>query len=693
VLGLLVLLLAAGERPDVLLVTIDTLRADRVGAYGHAPAATPHLDRLAREGVLLEDAVVQVPQTRPSHASIFTGRQPYEHGIRDNYSPPLRGHATLAERLRDAGYATAGFVAAYPVSRDSGLDRGFETFDDPFGTGARRRGGDERAERPAREVVDAALGWLKGVSARPFFAWVHLFDPHAPYLPPPPFRERFARSRYDGEVAYADAQVGRLLEWLDRTGRAGRTLVVVTSDHGEGLGDHGEDEHLFFVYDSTLRVPLLLRWPGTLPAGRRVGGQFRSVDLMPTLLDLVGLSPSPASGQSRAAELRAGGKLPDNESYAESLYGQLHFGYAPLRALRGEGWKYIDAPRPELYDLRTDPGETKNRMGDRAPVARAMDARLKTHDAGPAKAAAAAVSPEAAERLAALGYVGGAFFTGPPSGEDPKDKIAEFQAYRRDTTAALARFRRRDFAGAVRILEKLERPLKTPDGQVIERRSFNVSFYLGRSLVELRRFKEALAPLRHAAALNPTSAAAALELARAQAGAGQGAEALATIDKALALAPTSAELHQLRGRILAEAGRADAAREALEKAKGLDPDNPLLRVDLSNFFRGQGDLKRSLAEAEAAVRLDAKSADAQVALGLALGASGREADAGRAFQAALRLAPAHPDALFFTAATELRAGRPAAAVPLLQRLLKAVPGYPRAKEMLAAAQQGAPAAP
>jgi choline-sulfatase len=692
-LGFLLLLLAPGERPNVLLVTIDTLRADRVGAYGHAGAQTPHLDRLAREGVLVEDAVVQVPQTRPSHASIFTGRQPYEHGIRDNYSPPLKGHVTLAERLRDAGYATGGFIAAYPVSRDSGLDRGFETFDDPFGSTARRAGREDRAERPAREVVDATLGWLRGISAKPFFAWVHLFDPHAPYAPPAPYRERFSKSRYDGEVAYADAQVGRLLEWLDRSGTSGRTLVVVTSDHGEGLGDHGEDEHLFFVYDSTLRVPLLLRWPGTLPAGRRVAGQFRSVDLMPTLLDLLRLAPSPASGESRAAELRAGAKLPDNESYAESLYGQLHFGYAPLRALRAEGWKYIDAPRPELYELRTDPGETNNRMGDRGPVARAMTARLKTHDSGPAKAAEVAISSEAAERLAALGYVGGAFFTGPPSGEDPKDKIAEFQAYRRATTDALARFHKRDYAGAVRILEKLERPVKAPDGKVIERRSFNVSFYLGRSLLELRRFGDALAPLQHAAALHPTSVAAWLELARAQAGAKQGAAALATIDKALALAPSNPDLHQLRGRLLAEGGRATAAREALEKAKGLDPENPLVRVDLSNLYRGQGDLKQSLAEAESAVRLDPKSADAQVALGLALGASSREGDAGKAFQSALKLAPAHPDALFFLAATELRAGRAAAAVPLLQRLLKADPDYPRAKEMLAAARQDGPAAP
>src|SRR5439155_5659147 len=264
------LLLAAGTAPPhLLVVTIDTLRADHVGAYGYSAAATPAMDRLAREGVLVEVAVAQVPQTRPSHVSIFTGRYPFEHGIRDNFSPPLPAKIpTLATLLSRAGYDTAAFIGAYPVARSSGLDQGFAVFDDPFGAGESTTTREARSERRAGEVVDHALAWLAKPRRAPFFVWAHLYDPHAPYEPPAPFRQRFARRPYDGEVAYADAQVRRLLAWLDQSGRAADTLVVVTSDHGEGLGDHGESEHMLLVYDSTLRVPLILRWPGRLPAAR-----------------------------------------------------------------------------------------------------------------------------------------------------------------------------------------------------------------------------------------------------------------------------------------------------------------------------------------------------------------------------------------------------------------------------------------
>ncbi|MFN8094844.1 MAG: sulfatase [Vicinamibacteria bacterium] len=352
--------------PNVLLVTIDTLRADHVGAYGASFAATATIDRLAREGVRLADAVVHVPQTRPSHASLMTGRLPYEHGLRDNYSPPLPASLpTLASVLATAGWDTAGFVGAYPVSRPSGLDRGFALYDDPF-AGGDASTSEARTERRAKEVVDRALAWLDRPRARPFFAWVHLFDPHAPYEAPAPFRARFAKRPYDGEVAYADAEVGRLVAWLDARGLRGRTLVVVTSDHGEGLGDHGEAEHMLFVYDSTLRVPLVASWPGRFPAGSVVTGQFRAIDLMATLLDLAGVAAPPTSGASRADALRtANGRIRDNESYAESLYAQMHFGYAPLRALRGEGWKLVDAPKAELYRVAEDPGETRNLLDAR----------------------------------------------------------------------------------------------------------------------------------------------------------------------------------------------------------------------------------------------------------------------------------------------------------------------------------------
>jgi choline-sulfatase len=690
------LLAAAAVTPappaNILLVTIDTLRADRVGAYGYTGAQTPTLDRLARDGVLVQDAVVQVPQTRPSHASLFTGRLPYEHGLRDNFSPPLPARfPTLATSLRGRGYATAGFVGAYPVSRDSGLDRGFDHFDDPFSSEGKREAADERSERHAGEVVDRALAWLEASKRRPFFAWVHLFDPHAPYAPPAPWRERFAKQPYDGEVAYADSQLARLLAWLDGAGERERTLVVVTSDHGEGLGDHGEDEHLLFVYDTTLRVPLLARWPGRLRAGTRVQGQFRSVDLLPTLLDLLGAPPVPTSGASRKPAFETGAPIPDNESYAESLYGQLHFGYAPLRSLRSGGLKYIEAPRAELYDLHRDPGETRNRLRERGLTATTMQKQLRAHDKTEPAAATAAVDEDAAEKLAALGYLGGAFFSGTSSGDDPKDKIVEFQTHRRETTQALDLFRRRDYAGAARVFERLDRPAQRADGQVVERHSFNVSFYLGRSLLEMRRFDAAIAPLSDALELSPNTVHTYLYLSRAFAGAGRVPEALATAERGLERAPRNAELHQMKGRLLLRRGDVPGGQASLEKASSLAPKNALVAVDLSNLHRNRGDLPRGLAEAERAVRLDARSPETQVALGLALGALEREDEAAAAFRKAVDLAPRHPDALFFLAATELRAGRPDAATALLDRLKSAFPDYPGAAELRA--QTGRAASP
>jgi len=681
---------APAGAPNLLLVTVDTLRADRVGAYGHAGARTEALDRLAREGVLLEDVVVQVPQTRPSHASLFTGRQPYEHGIRDNFSAPLAAsHPTLASLLKERGYATGGFVGAYPVSKDSGLDRGFDVYDDPFGGAP---GGGVRLEqsaRPAGPVVDAALAWLQTTGERPFFAWVHVFDPHAPYEPPPPFAERFEAAPYDGEVAYADQQVGRLLEWLDRSGAASRTLVVVTSDHGEGLGEHGEDEHQLFVYDSTLRVPLLFRWPGQLPAGKRIGGQYRSVDLLATLLELLGAPAVPTSGVSRAAVLRAGGRIPDNESYAESLFGQLHFGWAPLRALRGEGFKYVDAPRPELYHLSADAGETHNLAEERAPLAAAMRDRLRSYDTGQAGVAAVSADPQAAERLAALGYVGGAFFSGTPSGTDPKDRIGEYQRFHAATARAVALFEKGEFAAVVRELGPLTAPVRGPDGRSERRDSFTVSFYLGRALLELGRFSDAIAPLEVALRLSPRTPTLRAALAHAQAGAGRFDEALATADAGLAESPRHAALLRMKGRLLLQRGAAQEALAALEAGRAADPRDVLLRADLANALRGLGRVPEALAEIDAALQVDPRSAEVLVAQGACLAQLGRFDEARASMGRALESAPGHPDALFFLALADLREGRKAEAAARLEDLLRRVPGYPRAREALAEARGGA----
>jgi tetratricopeptide (TPR) repeat protein len=673
----------ASSPPNLLLVTIDTLRADRLHAYGYAAIDTPVTDRLAKEGVVVEDATVQAPQTRPSHVSILTGRYPYEHGVRDNFSPPLKADVpTLATILQAKNYDTAAFLGGYPLEASSGLNRGFAVYDDHF-RGAGQSGAQTMAERRGDLVVDSALRWLRKPRVRPFFAWVHLYDPHSPYEPPAPFDKRYAGRPYDGEVAYADAQVGRLIEFLDAKGLRGRTLVVVTSDHGEGLGDHGEDEHLLFIYDSTLRVPLLWSWPGVVAAGARIPGQFRSVDIVPTVLDLLGAPRVATTGVSRATVLKPGARLPDNESYAESLYGSLHFGYAPLRALRAEGWKYVEAPRAELYNLKDDPGESKNLLELRGEVAGRMRDRLAAFDKGGGIDAALAVPADAGviERLVALGYVGGgparSGTGGSAAGADPKDKIQDLQSYSRDLKKGMDLFRKGDVDGALPILTRLSRRDSV---------SFEVQLFLGKSLLRKRRWADAAKALEEAQALLPRFAGTYVDLSQAFRMQGRLKEARAVVDRGLGVAPGNAALWEEGGLVLQQMGDLPTARAAFEKARTLDPKAARARLALSAIYRDQGDLKAAIAEVREAVRLEPRFGDGWNALGVLLSAAGQKAEATKAFRSALEIRPDDPDVLFNLAELLAQHGGTAEALSLLERVSKLAPEYPGLAEALAEAR-------
>jgi arylsulfatase A-like enzyme/parvulin-like peptidyl-prolyl isomerase len=674
--------------PDIVLVTIDTLRADHVGAYGAASGATPGLDALALRGVVLEEAVVQVPQTRPSHASLLTGLLPFEHGLRDNASPPLpRTVPTLASSLKKAGYATAAFIAAYPVSRASGLDAGFDVFDDPFGGDLDfLAGAGERNERPAHEVVTAALAWMAKPSTRPRFIWLHFFEPHHPYEPPPPFAERFARSPYDGEVATADAQLKR---FLDRYPASASRMVVVTSDHGEGLGDHGEEEHHLFVYDSTLRIPLVMAGGG-LPAGRRVRGQFRSIDLMPTLLDFADVAPPHVTGASRARNIRTGAVIPDNESYAESLYGAMHFGYAPVRALRAEGFKYIDTPRAELYRVASDPGEAANLMEERAPLASAMRARLlQIHGEDAARVEnAAPADPASLERLAALGYVGGvAPSTGPaPRGgpPDPKDQVEQYNRYSRAVNTAIAARRRDDPEAVVKALTPLAREFSD---------KYSVVSYLGQARLEQGRFDEALPYLTKARDLSPKAGPPWARLAEAYLGAGKAAEALEATDQGLRVSPHYSDLLRLRPTILTRLGREGEALAFLEKSYRENPRDGAVAAELASAKRNAGDLRSADALSARAVQLAPANADVWVSRGLTLGAMSRGQEAAAAFAKARERAPNVADGWFFGAAIAIQGGDGDTALKLLARAEELEPRRPGLREARAAAEAARGAGP
>ena len=449
---------------------------------------------------------------------------------------------------------------------------------------------------------------------------------------------------------------------------------------------------MLFLYDSTLHVPAIFSWPGRLPAGLRLAGQFRSIDIVPTVLELLGLASRPTSGASRAEAMLHGTRIPDNESYAESLYGQLHFGWSPLRALRGEGWKLIEAPRAELYRVRDDPGETRNLIETRPPVVTGMRSRLASHvarDGPPAAPAAGGVDAAAAERLAALGYVGAGFFAGKPSGADPKDKIGEYQAYRRDTVRALRLFRQRDLDGAIRLLSRLSQAATADGKDILERRSFNVEYFLGRSLLERARYGEAIPHLESALAMAPTSVPSQVFLAQALGGERRTAEALAVIDKGLSRAPENAELLAARGGLLLRRGDLTGARVALERARERDPSSVSLRVDLATLYRNQGALDLAQSAADEALKLEPKSPQALVERGLVQGARGNEAEAAQMLRRALDASPDNADALFYLAAIELRAGRASSALPLLERLTTVAPEYPEARRALAAARGAA----
>ena len=522
----------AAEGFDVLLVTLDTTRADRLGCYGHPTAATPTLDGLARGGVLFENAATVAPLTAPAHASILTGLYPPRHGLRAN--GPYRldaGHETLAETLGRAGYDTAAFVSSFVLDRRFGFDQGFGTYDDRVAPKA-SLAMESIMERDARSVTDAAMSWLGArPAARRWFAWVHYFDPHVPYAAPAEFASRFPDSPYDAEVAYVDAELGRLIEALDEAGRSERTLIVVVADHGEALGQHGEPSHGYFVYDEVVRVPLILSARSLFPRPRVVADVPVSVvDVAPTILDLLGLEPA-AGADGRSLSSLASGER--GAVYIESLSPYLEHGWAPLFALRGARLKYIEAPRRELYDLAVDPGETDNRIESaehgaaRDSLARELEALLLTFPPLEEVAGQAlALDEETRARLVALGYAG-TTVAAPVAGAalaDPKDMLAAYD-----------RFQKASFAA------------------------------------DTGRFAEALPVLRELAQQSPGNRAAWNKLAEAYALTGHPAEAEAMLRKALSMQLDPDGL-MLLAQILITQHRLDEVDPLVDEALGIDPD-------------------------------------------------------------------------------------------------------------------------
>lgn len=549
---------------NVLLVTVGTLRADALGSYG-GPAATPNLDRLAAAGVRFEFAHAHAVVTLPSHASILTGLYPFEHGIHDNAGYRLPEESlTLAAMLRAEGFATGAFVGASPLDSRFGLDNGFDVYDDRFGY-AEGPSDFTVAERPAEAVVEAARTWIESQS-EPWFAWVHLFDPHAVYSPPPPFDARYAASPYHGEVAYTDHALGPLLDLGASEGRP--TLVVVTADHGEALGEHGERTHGLFAYEATLRVPLVVAQIGRGPVVPDEGvvavEPARHVDIVPSVLDALSLPAPPAlPGRSLLDPAPA-----DTEplSYFEALAASLNRGWAPLRGVLAGRDKYIDLPLPELYDLRADPAETSNLVAARAGRARELEALLADLPASDPLERRVAETADVVERLRSVGYVGGTAPAGDAhtADDDPK-RLAHLDDAMHRGVDLYQRGRRRE---AIEVYRKViaERPELEPAHRRLA--------YLHWSLGEV---EEAVGTLRRAREAGIASPAAAGQLGMYLAESGAADEAVPLLE-ALVAGEGPPDLDPLNALGIAYARRGDHERalETLERVLGLDPDGALV---------------------------------------------------------------------------------------------------------------------
>ena len=595
----------APVRANILLVTLDTFRADRVGR-----GFTPALDRLAAQGLRFTEARSVVPLTLPAHASIMTGQWPPAHGLRLNGSPRLDGAATLAAQLKQAGYQTRAVVGAFVLDRRFGLDAGFDEYDDRIARDPRATDV-LQAERPATAVADTAIAQLDRISAEaPWLLWVHFYDAHAPYAPPADARQRAGGDAYNGEIAYVDAQVERLLAAIDRRADAARTAVVVVGDHGESLGEHGEPTHGMLLFEPALRVPLIVRAPGVAPAERADAASL--VDIAPTVMALAGVRAAATPGRSLL-------ELPstDIETYAESEYPTVA-AWTPVRALIRERWKLVASSTPKLFDLSTDPGELSDVSAAKAPMTKAMTARLAEIRRPPSDGRAGgapAVSAETAARLQSLGYVAPSAVTVPDTGgvdaATAMDAWASFEAALADVTAG-------DAARALPALSKLS--ARYPGSPIF------ASTY-ARALASSGRGRDALTRLRAAVKQWPGDWSLYHELAVVARDLGEADEARRAEDAALALRPDEPSALNGRGLLLADAGRHDEAARAFEHAARQDPTNGVYFANLGNSRRALGDLDGAAAAYKTALERAPDLGDALNGLGVVLVQQRRAADA------------------------------------------------------------------
>ncbi len=662
------------QRPNAILITVDTLRADRLGSYGNPSGLTPAMDGLARDGVVFRRAVAQVPLTLPSHTAILTGTYPMWNGVEDLSTRGLSpGIPTLAEAFKRHGYATAAFVSAFVLDSMWGLERGFDLYDDWFKPVEGKADRRDSLERRAEETVNHSLAWLDAHHSQSFFLWIHLYDPHAPYDPPEPFKSRYRARPYDGEVAYADQQLGRLIASLKRAGLYAPALIVLTSDHGESLGEHQEQQHGFFIYNSTVRVPLIVKPPdGFEPARRSVVRVVNTVDIAPTLAQFCRFDSSDVAnfqGRSLLALLDKSPPTPTREGYSESLYPRSTFGWHSLRAVETGQYHYIAAPKEELYDLEQDPGETHNLVRQSPATVAALRAILQQavtrfgRKAG-VSASAPALGPEAVEKLRSLGYLSISLPKNQqdddPRAADPKDEIGFYNQVMRATELAEdGRFRESNA-----LLEQTA---------AANPRAYLLPFLQGENSLALGQPREAVRYYRRALGLNAGFDQAAMGLGHAAYRAGDNAEAVKAYQLALELNPRNFIVRLALGKAYWRLNRLDDAAEGERQVLREHPNYAQARADYGITLVRLRKFDIALPELLKAIELGYRTSLVYNYLGNAYMASGRSAEAVGAYEEAIRLDPNSPTAYVKLAVIFAQSGQPEKARQYYQKACRLDP--------------------
>jgi len=647
-----------GSELNVLFFTLDTTRADHIGCYGYTRIETPNIDRLAQEGILFKDAVSQAPLTLPSHSSIFTGTYPLYHSVRDNggfYLEPDK--ITLAKVLKQGGWATSAFIGAFVLDSRWGLNQGFDYYYDNFDFAKYKTISLDSVQREGGEVIKAFFEWFDKNDQKKFFSWIHLYDPHSPYEPPEPFKTQYSGrpwGLYDGEIAYVDTLIGRVVEVLKKKDLLEKTIIVIVGDHGESLGEHHENTHGFFIYDATVSVPLIVRLPSSRLKGKIVSTQVENVDIMPSLLQMLGL-PIPPEVQGKSFVPLITGKSSGEErlAYSETYYPKYHYGWSELKSLRRGKYKYIQAPKPELYDLSQDPHEQVNVYSSNIALGKKFGMELKRlqekmsakgiEEKGPQR-----LDRDAEEKLMALGYIGG--FTSrhklakAENLPDPKDKILLFNRIKQAEGASADK----NYDEALKLIGEViqedprimearnvraqvyleldrteEAVLESQEALKIDSEYEAAIFTLAQAYKKLKKYNEAIAGFNRIIQLDPRDPKPYLNLGEIYIDTKDLEKAISYLEKAIAADPQhSAMAHNLLGSAYLEKKRLDPAEKEITTSLEMRPRIPDAHYNLGLLYEEKGDLKRAIEEYKKEIEIHPAAYPAHFNLALLYGKMG-----------------------------------------------------------------------